>query len=394
MLILDKPYVSEFLQRTAEDMKIPVLKRLKNDQVFDSIQNKKLKLLSEDEFLRIARTQKRLKLYCNSENSINWITKNLANTKIPQHIDFCKDKVKFRQLIKPLYPDFYFQEVEYKDIDNLDVTQIKKPFIIKPSVGFFSIGVYKVTSDEEWGGIVERLTREMESAEGLYPGEVMNSSKFIIEECIAGDEFAIDAYYNASGKPVILNILKHPFSSDTDVSDRMYYTSKEIILEYLEQFKTTLELIGDIACFSNFPVHVEVRIDQDGKVMPIEFNPMRFAGWCVTDIANLAFGINTYAYYFNDKEPDWREILQEKDGKVYSLVLVDFPKGLQESNIKSFDYDAVSAMFSKVLELRKIDFHEYPVFAFVFIETLASSNELETVLKMDFSEFISTYKKV
>jgi len=390
MLLLDKPYVSEFLQRTAEDMKIPVLKCLKNHHIFDSIQNKDLNLLTEDEFLRIARTQKHLKLYCNSENSINWITKNLTNTKIPQYIDFCKDKVKFRRLIAPLYPDFYFQEVDYKDIATLDVTQIKKPFIIKPSVGFFSIGVYKVMRDEEWGGIVECLTQEMESAEGLYPGEVMNSSKFIIEECIDGDEFAIDAYYNASGKPVILNILKHPFSSETDVSDRMYYTSKEIILEYLDQFKTTLERIGDIACFSNFPVHVEVRIDRDGIVTPIEFNPMRFAGWCVTDIANFAYGINTYAYYLNEKEPDWSELLQGKDGKVYSLVLVDFPKGLHASNIKSFDYAALSAMFSKVLELRRIDFHEYPVFAFVFIETLASSNELETVLKMDFSSFIST----
>ena len=384
MLILDEPYVSEFLQRTAEDMKIPVLK---NDHIFNIIQNKNLNLLSEDEFLSIARTRNPLKLYCNSENSIHWITKNLTNTKIPQYIDFCKDKVKFRQLIKPLYPDFYFQEVDYKDLGNLDVTRIKKPFIIKPSVGFFSIGVYKVTSDDEWEKIVELLVRDIEAAEGLYPGEVMNSSKFIIEECLDGEEFAIDAYYNSSGKPVILNILKHPFSSDMDVSDRVYYTSKEIILEYLEQFKTTLELIGDIACFSNFPVHVEVRTGRDGKVTPIEFNPMRFAGWCVTDIANFAYGINTYAYYFDNKEPDWREILQGKDGKVYSLVLIDFPKGFQESNIKSFDYDAAFARFNKVLELRKIDFHQYPVFAFMFIET--SADELETVLNMDYSEFIS-----
>jgi len=127
----------------------------------------------------------------------------------------------------------------------------------------------------------------------------MNFSKFIIEECIEGDEFAIDAYYNPSGKPVILNILRHPFSSDTDVSDRVYYTSKEIIMEHLDTFRNTLESIGGIACLSSFPVHVEVRVDQYGKVIPIEFNPMRFAGWCVTDIAYSAYGINTYEYYFN-----------------------------------------------------------------------------------------------
>jgi hypothetical protein len=217
----------------------------------------------------------------------------------------------------------------------------------------------------------------------------MNSSKLIIEECIDGDEFAIDAYYNTSGKPIILNILRHPFSSDADVSDRVYYTSMEIITEHLERFYNTLESIGKIAGFSNFPVHVEVRIDSNGNVTPIEFNPMRFAGWCVTDLAYYAYGINTYEYYFNNLEPDWGKILQGKEGKLYSMVLVDFPKGLQAETIKSFDYTALLALFRKVLEFRKIDFLKYPVFAFMFIETLASSNELDTVLKMDFDTFVS-----
>lgn len=386
MLILDKPYVSKFLQETAEDMKIPIFD---NGQILDTTQSKKLNLLTEDEFLSMSKNRNPLKLYSNSENSINWIVKNLSYTNIPKYIGFCKNKVKFRQMIKPLYPDFYFQEVDFKDIDDIDVSCLKKPFIIKPSIGFFSIGVYKVNSDEEWNVIKELLIVDIKSAEGLYPDEVMNSSKFIIEECIDGDEFAIDAYYNSLGIPIILNILKHPFSSDTDVSDRVYYTSKEIILENLEKIKETLKNIGDIGCFSDFPVHVEVRIDQKGKVTPIEFNPMRFAGWCVTDIAYYAYGINVYDYYFNGKEPEWNRILQGKDGKVISLVLVDVPKDLRAEDIKSFDYNAVSAMFSKVLELRKIDFYKYPIFAFMFIETLSSSNELETVLKKDFTEFVS-----
>ncbi len=386
MLILDKPYVSEFLKKTAEDMNIPVLD---HGHIFDITENKKFNLLAEDEFLGLAGARNPLKLYCNSENSINWIIENLSHTNIPGYIDFCKDKVKFRQMIKPLYPDFYFRQVAFRDIMDLDIASIKKPFIIKPAVGFFSIGVYKVTNDEEWKEIAEQLIRDIKLAEGLYPQEVMNSSRFIIEECIDGDEFAIDAYYNSSGKPTILNILKHPFSSDTDVSDRIYYTSKEIILEYLEKFRETLESIGNIACFSNFPIHAEVRMDKDGKVTPIEFNPMRFAGWCVTDIAYFAYGINTYDYYFNNKEPEWSRILQGKDGKVFSLVLIDVPKGLKAENIEGFNYDAAAARFGKVLELRKIDYHKYPVFAFLFIETLAGSNELAMAQQMDFEEFVS-----
>lgn len=37
---------------------------------------------------------------------------------------------------------------------------------------------------------------------------------------------------------------------------------------------------------TNFPVHVEIRVKED-KICPIEFNPMRFAGLCTTDIAYL-----------------------------------------------------------------------------------------------------------
>jgi len=387
MLILDKPYVSDFLLRTVENMKIPVLDY---GHTVDVKKKKRLMLLTEDEFLNMAKAQNPLKLYCNSENSINWIIRNLPQTNIPKYIEFCKDKVMFRRMIKPLYPDFHFQEVDSADIGCLDVTALKKPFIIKPSVGFFSIGVYKVNSDDEWKEIEEHLRQDIRSAEGQYPDEVMNSSKFIIEECIDGDEFAIDAYYNSSGKPVILNILRHPFSSDSDVGDRIYYTSKKIILEYREKFQAVLESIGNIAGFSNFPVHVEVRIDRDGCVTPIEFNPMRFAGWCVTDLAYYAYGINVYDCFLNDKEPEWSEILTEKDDKAYSLVLIDIPKGFNPEKIKSFDYDAVSARFSKVLELRKINFLNYPVFAFMFIEVPVCSNELDMALKMDFSQFIST----
>jgi hypothetical protein len=41
--------------------------------------------------------------------------------------------------------------------------------------------------------------------------------------------------------------------------------------------------IGKATEISNFPVHIKVRVDKSGNVIPIEVNPMRFAG-CTTDI--------------------------------------------------------------------------------------------------------------
>lgn len=59
--------------------------------------------------------------------------------------------------------------------------------------------------------------------------QVLDTGKFIIEENIEGEEFAVDAYFNSKEKPVILNILKHIFSSENDVSDRVYFTSKSVM---------------------------------------------------------------------------------------------------------------------------------------------------------------------
>jgi len=53
MILLDKPYVSAFLQRTARDMGIPVLNGFHDGELI-SITD--LKTVNENEFLKIAQT--------------------------------------------------------------------------------------------------------------------------------------------------------------------------------------------------------------------------------------------------------------------------------------------------------------------------------------------------
>ncbi len=385
MLLLDKPYISNLLQETAVALELPVLKK---ESLEGMLWNKNINLLSETSFIDMLEKKSPHKLYSNSENAINWMMKNLEGTRIPEFIDTCKDKVKFREKIKPLYPDFYYQEINNEILFQLDVTKIKKPFIIKPSVGFFSIGVYKVEKDEDWPEIIANLITDIQNAKGLYPEEVMDASCFIIEECVVGEEFAIDAYYDHTGEPVILNILKHPFSSSTDVSDRIYYTSVDLISQYLVPFQQVLKDIGACTGLVDFPVHAEVRVDENGHVVPIELNPMRFAGWCVTDLAFFAYDLNPYIYYFKGQKPDWEKIIKEKEGKRYCMILVDMPHGMLAEDVLGFQYDALSSKFQKVMEVRKIDYHKYPVFGFYFIETPANSDEIDMVLSLDFNEFV------
>jgi hypothetical protein len=260
-------------------------------------------------------------------------------------------------------------------------------------VGFFSMGVHKVSDVGQWPDIVSSVRDEMLRIDGLYPREVMDGAEFILEEAIEGDEYAIDAYYNDKGHPVILNILYHPFSSAADVSDRVYVTSVSILKRWRVQFQELLEQIGSLIDLRNFPVHLEVRVTDDGACVPIEANPMRFAGWCTTDIAHYAYGQNVYEHYFKQTEPDWSKIEADSRKNVYALVVADLPNRMDRSLDLHVNWDAFLSNFSSPLEVRPIDFHQYPVMAFLFVKVADGAEgekELQHILRMDMADYVSS----
>ncbi len=390
MILLDKPFVSDFLKKTIKHNGFAVFQTdVNNELKLDD----GLDLLDEKSAIQQIRDSDSVQIYTNSENSIGWISRNLQFTDLLRKIALFKDKAKFRTLIKPMHPDFFFKEMQLDELDDLSVEELPMPFIIKPATGFFSMGVYKVSKVEEWEQVKKSICSEMRGAKNLYPTEVLDTNSFIIEQNIEGEEFAIDAYYDAAGEPVILNIYKHIFSSDHDVSDRVYISSREIILNNLEEFSEYLRGIGKLADLKNFPVHVEIRRDSKGSVLPIEINPMRFGGLCSTaDMTYFSYGFNPYEYYFYQKRPDWAEILKNKSGLLYSIIVLDNSTGFEGSLIESFDYKLLLSGFNKPLELREMDFKEYPVFGFLFTETKEENfSELELILESNLREFITLH---
>ncbi len=397
-------------------MNLPVLKNATSEHLGF---NKEIKLLEDAEFIELLKTRTPCKVYSNSENSIAWIADNLGFTGIPERIDLFKDKLRFRELMEQIYPDFSYQGVEFASLDELDIEAVKKPFIIKPAVGFFSAGVYKVSSGEEWKKVLPALKREMEAIRGLFPDQVFSSGKFLLEDHIDGPELAVDAYYNSEGKPVVLNIMEHLFPSEDDVEDKVYTTSKKTIGTYLEAVRGLLHKINEVAelrgaGLRDFPLHLELRVDKRKRLIPVEVNPIRFAGWCTTDIAYYAYGINVHRYFCEGLEPDWEEILgkkeescrdeneneerdeneyenkeKEKDSRTYCLLIAKKPDDIETEDIEAFDYEGFVSRFEKPLELRKLDYRQYPVFAFLFTETGDNNlGEIESYLKSDLKEFI------
>ncbi|MGM0408851.1 MAG: ATP-grasp domain-containing protein [Bacteroidota bacterium] len=384
MFILENPYVSELLKNTIEKKNYDVvLNDISSELGF-----------SEDVFLRndeesINNYCDKKVLYTNSENSIEWIVENLSTSEIVKHIDIFKNKFRFRELIQSIYPDFQFREISLDELDTIDISKYKKPFIIKPKYGFLSIGVYTIYNNDNWLEAVKEIKENTESHGSLFPKEVISPNNYIIEEFIQGTEYAVDAYYDKEGEPVVINILEHKFSSSDDVSDRLYITSKKIIEENIQDITAFLKKIGDILNIKSFPLHVEVRI-HNNQLIPIEINPMRFAGWCTTDIVYYAYGINPYEYFIEQKKPVWKNILKDKEGKIYSVIILDKPKDINTNDIKRFDYDSVISRFNNVMECRKTDIKKYPIFGMLFTETPDDNdNELEEILTNNLKEFIS-----
>lgn len=388
MFILDPPFVSEYLKETVAKNDIPVLKTPYTQSLG---LNNSVKFITVEEAIQSLSEKENPPVYSNSENAIEWISRRLPDTKLNDQLNLFKDKIRFRELLEALHPNFYFKGIPFDELDTIDTRSIQKPFIIKPAVGFFSLGVYKVFHDSEWENIKKQIQLEVQTIKRVYPTKVLDTSMFIIEQNIEGDEYAFDAYFNDKGEAVILSLLKHLYAHDGDVSDRVYISSKKIFENNQQSFEEYLQKIGDLAGLKNFPLHVEVRVDDMGMIKPIEVNPMRFGGWCTTaDMTSMAFGSNPYLAFHNQLKPDWEKILRDKDGLIYSNIVLTNASGYDVHNIKSFDYSKLKSRFRKVLELRQANYRDYLMFGFIFAETLEkNAAELDWILKDDLREFIT-----
>ena len=385
MFIIEKPYASEFLVDTIVQNDWPVLD---NSSIRDAaIEEGAFDIIPSGQARDYYLTQEYPLIYSNSENAISWVLENLPESNLSSYIKLFKDKLAFREMLSELYPDFYYQGIEFSELKKIKATDLKMPLVIKPAVGFLSFGVHTVKDNYEWKDVISVIEKEMKEACSMYPENVINSSKFIIEELIEGEEYAVDAYYDRNGEPVILNIFKHPFINESDVSDRIYLMSTEIMIKYMARFIMLLKQIGEMKNIRNFPLHIELRVTNDNQIIPIEVNPMRFAGWCTTDVAKYAWGINVYEYFYYQKRPDWNSILSDAGRAMYYFSMAEVPAGTDRSKINKFDYEGFLSKYSDILEVRRIDYRNNPLFAIIFGKTFSRA-EIAEILSLKTSVYI------
>ncbi len=381
MIFLDRPYVSDFLLNSLSRSGRAVLRTAFTEELARKTA-RPLLLVNDAEAEERCRSGERL--YSNSENALDWMLAHLGDLPLAQSIRIMKDKAALRRILGQLDPGFFFREIPAAELPSTDISAWPCPFILKPSVGFLSMGVHTITNAEDWKRALEPVTRDA----GLnhFPDSVVNQSCFIAEQYITGDEYAVDLYFDEQGAPVILNIFQHRFASFEDVSDRLYVTGEAVIRANLPRFTEWFSKANALIGARNFPAHAELRVDGE-HIRPIEFNPMRFAGLCTTDMAAFAFGLNTVETWLNGSRPDFDTLLAGREGKTCSMIILDKPRGLPENAV--FDYKKLVSSFQHILELRKIDVPELPLFGIIFAETdERHRNELDRILKSDLTEFL------
>lgn len=378
MVILERPFASDLMVETLVKNGIPVLKNEMSEQrVWNG------KVLSDSEFCE--EYNKIGKIYTVSENALGWIYDHIQDKRFLEGISIVKDKSAFRKICRDIYPDFFFKEVNINEMAQLDTDSIVFPCVIKPSVGFLSKGVFVVHNPEEYRKAVESLQQDFAKAGADFPEFVVGKSRFLIEEYIHGEEYAVDAYYDENESPVILNIFHHKFMDESDTSDRLYMTSKGLFDQYEAPFTHFLTSLNKTLHLRNFPMHIEFRYDGK-KAVPIEINPLRFTGFCLNELQVFISGQHPMLSFLKGRRVTKEEMWKGKENLTYAFTVLDLPSGCEDM---TFDDEKFSADFPGVIDVRRVPDKSSGVTATVFLRTETSNvQSFDRIMSLDMREYM------
>lgn len=378
MVILERPFVSDMMVDTLKKNNIPVLRNEMSElRVADG------NVLSDQEFSE--EYKKRGKIYTVSENALGWIYDHIEDKRFLDGISLVKNKSAFRSICRDIYPDFFFKEVGINELKQLDTDSIVFPCVIKPSVGFLSKGVFVVHNPGEYKKAAESLLNDFATAGAGFPEFVVGRSRFLIEEYIHGEEYAVDTYFDENEVPAILNIFHHKFMDESDTSDRLYMTSKVLFDKYEGPFTQFLTNLNKTLHLRNFPMHIEFRYDGK-KAVPIEINPLRFTGFCLNELQVFISGQHPMLSYLRGTHVSKEEMWRGKENLTYAFTVLDLPAGCEE---KTFDAEKFRTDFHDVIDVRLVPDKTSGVAATVFLRTeTANEGAFDPIMGLDMREYM------
>jgi hypothetical protein len=341
-----------------------------------------LRMLDKADALNII-AQPESRLLINSEDFLPCLIDHL-DQKRAEGIRVFRDRLRFRQLLRNAFPDYFFAEVGADRIKEFDLAP-GKDYMIKPSAGLSGMVPRRIKDGAGLKNAADELRSGAEESTGSLGPDISNIETFLIEEYIRGEEMACDAFFNSKGEPVILGIYAHPLLNEDDFRDILYYTSAELVDRMLPRIEDLLRRISSRMKTQNFPMHATFRL-QRNRLMPIKISPMSFGSFSLPDLNFFAFGLNPYRYYYQDRKPDWKDLLSRAEDKIFFRVL----SRLQAPHEKGLhpDHDKFASVFPDLIGYCKLDAARYPAFSVAFGRA-ENAGEVRMYLDINFQDYIS-----
>lgn len=340
-----------------------------------------LEIISNEDLAQTnLRFSKHDKVCIASEVSMETIVTRMDDPSRKKTIESLKDKYIFRQAIASIYPDYRYQFVKLSEIDSL---KIATKSVIKPVKGVFGTAVRTIDRSTDLTSLALELKAELSKNANIFSDGVLSQEDFLVEEYIEGEEYAVDMFYDADGNPYIVNICHHPIPADRAYLHVLYYFSKEVFDRIYTQAKYFFTQLNQILNVTNLTMHCEFKLD-DGKLMPIEINTLRYGGMGFGNMVFHALGINPYTYFLNNIEPDWQTIWEDRQEDIFCFFIAYNGANINVNEYKP-NRERLKQQFTKVLLERSFDYQTQLTFGIYCLKE--TKENLSNLLKINFDNF-------
>ena len=322
-------------------------------------------------------------LAISSESVIDIVKQHTVSTSKNNATTLLKDKVKFRETIATIYPDYTFLKTT---IDELPQLKVNKKMVVKPRKGFFATAIHFIDENTDLTQVADKIDQELSRNKKVFDESILSSSELLVEDFIEGKEYAVDMYYDAHGQVQLLNMYYHAEPVHPEYVHMLYYSSKEVfddiqdkVVDFYNRLNETLQVV-------NYPIHGEFKLTPDGRLIPIEMNPLRVGGMGLGNMMYWAIGINPYEHMMKGTSPDWEKIwdMPEHSKSIYAYIIayngnnVDVMR--QKPNIERFKRE-----FSKVYKEALFDYQRSLTFGTFIIKETPES--IERIRAIDFDDY-------
>ncbi len=320
------------------------------------------------------------KVCITSESSIDIVMSRMLDTDRKKAMEVLKDKFAFRKILSTIYPDYRYKHIKIEAIKSLYIT---KKAVIKPLKGCFGTAIRIIDETTNCHDLFNELKADLDKNGAVFSNTVLSKNDFIIEDFISGEEYAVDMFYDEKGKPHIVNIYHHPMPKEEAYLHVVYCTSKDIFNRIYDKAITFFTALNKILNVTNFLIHSEFRLDND-VLMPIEMNPMRFGGMGLGNMIYHSLGINPYAYFAQNKSPNWTKIWAENPTDIYAFFIAYNGKSIDKNLFKP-NIERLKKEFTTVLVDKIFDYKTQLAFGIFIIKEDAEN--LRKLLNIEFDDF-------